>query len=232
MGDSQFNAGRLNLSLFNMRFTVSSTALSSKLTALSRVINSKNSLPILGDSLFEGVGNLRFEFERESSVAGFTTTIKETIEIEEERKQKNKGKEETVLTNSLTLQSDSCNAKRGYSQTNYAQEEGNIAQRGRCSPRRAVFGVAWLGRDYEGIRQNEDHVLGHSRLARHRRRSDVLYCREEATCSSGRYRAATTDGPSYDDGVGQWHRRQTGGSTDRHQFAGTFLFINTNDRRA
>ena len=38
-----------------MRFTVSSTALSSRLVALSRVINSKNSLPILGDFLFEVV---------------------------------------------------------------------------------------------------------------------------------------------------------------------------------
>lgn len=36
-----------------MRFTVSSTALCSRLTSLSRVINSKNSLPILGDFLFE-----------------------------------------------------------------------------------------------------------------------------------------------------------------------------------
>ena len=36
-----------------MRFTVSSTALSSRLVALSRVINSKNLLPILGDFLFE-----------------------------------------------------------------------------------------------------------------------------------------------------------------------------------
>ena len=36
-----------------MRFSVSSTALSSRLVALSRVINSKNSLPILGDFLFE-----------------------------------------------------------------------------------------------------------------------------------------------------------------------------------
>ena len=36
-----------------MRFTLSSTALSAKLTALSRVINSKNALPILGDFLFE-----------------------------------------------------------------------------------------------------------------------------------------------------------------------------------
>ena len=36
-----------------MRFTVSSTALSSKLSALSRVINSKNALPILGDFVFD-----------------------------------------------------------------------------------------------------------------------------------------------------------------------------------
>ena len=36
-----------------MRFTVSSTALSSKLNALARVINSKNSLPILADFLFD-----------------------------------------------------------------------------------------------------------------------------------------------------------------------------------
>lgn len=36
-----------------MRFTVSSTALSSKLNALSRVINNKNSLPILADFLFD-----------------------------------------------------------------------------------------------------------------------------------------------------------------------------------
>ena len=40
-----------------MRFTLSSTALSSKLVALSRVINSKNALPILGDFLFEIDGN-------------------------------------------------------------------------------------------------------------------------------------------------------------------------------
>lgn len=36
-----------------MRFTLSSTALSAKLVALSRVINSKNSLPILADFVFE-----------------------------------------------------------------------------------------------------------------------------------------------------------------------------------
>ena len=41
-----------------MRFTISSTALSSKLTALSRVINSKNSLPILADFLFDVEDNI------------------------------------------------------------------------------------------------------------------------------------------------------------------------------
>ncbi len=41
-----------------MRFTLSSTALSSKLVALSRVINSKNSLPILADFVFEVQNNV------------------------------------------------------------------------------------------------------------------------------------------------------------------------------
>ncbi len=41
-----------------MRFTVSSTALSGKLNALSRVINSKNSLPILADFVFDIQGNI------------------------------------------------------------------------------------------------------------------------------------------------------------------------------
>ena len=41
-----------------MRFTVSSTALSGKLAALSRVINTKNSLPILSDFLFDISDNI------------------------------------------------------------------------------------------------------------------------------------------------------------------------------
>lgn len=40
-----------------MRFTLSSTALGNKLIALSRVINNKNALPILGDFVFEVNGN-------------------------------------------------------------------------------------------------------------------------------------------------------------------------------
>ena len=43
-----------------MRFTLSSTALSTKLTALSRVINSKNALPILGDFVFEISDNVLY----------------------------------------------------------------------------------------------------------------------------------------------------------------------------
>ena len=41
-----------------MRFTVSSSALSSKLVSLSKVINSKNALPILGDFVFDISGSL------------------------------------------------------------------------------------------------------------------------------------------------------------------------------
>ena len=43
-----------------MRFTVSSTALSSKLSALSKVINSKNALPIPGDFVFEIKDNMLY----------------------------------------------------------------------------------------------------------------------------------------------------------------------------
>ena len=43
-----------------MRFTLSSTALSNKLSALSRVINSKNALPILGDFVFEISENILY----------------------------------------------------------------------------------------------------------------------------------------------------------------------------
>ena len=43
-----------------MRFTVSSSALSGKLSALSRVINSKNALPILGDFVFEIKDNILY----------------------------------------------------------------------------------------------------------------------------------------------------------------------------
>lgn len=43
-----------------MRFTLSSTALSAKLNALSRVINSKNALPILGDFVFEISDNVLY----------------------------------------------------------------------------------------------------------------------------------------------------------------------------
>ena len=43
-----------------MRFTVSSTALSSRLNALSKVINSKNALPILADFLFDIQDNVLY----------------------------------------------------------------------------------------------------------------------------------------------------------------------------
>ena len=215
-----------------MRFTVSSTALSSRLTALSRVINSKNSLPILGDFVFDVTSDGALRLSVKNQETGFTATIEETVREVENNEKEPGEKNEQVFTESITLHQRSRYAERGYSQTNYAQEEGNIAQRGRCRSRWAVFRVAWLGRDYGGVRQDEAHVLGRSRLARHRRRSDGLLYREETTGSSGRCRAAATDKPGNGDRVGQGHRWRSGGSTDRHQFTGTVLFINTNDRRA
>ena len=51
-----------------MRFTVSSNALCNRLTALARVINSKNSLPILGNFLFEVVEGRLFLTASDSEV--------------------------------------------------------------------------------------------------------------------------------------------------------------------
>ena len=60
-----------------MRFTVSSTALSSRLVTLSRVINSKNSLPILGDFLFEIVDG-RLNLTASDSEVMMKTSLKLT----------------------------------------------------------------------------------------------------------------------------------------------------------
>jgi len=57
-----------------MRFTLSSTALSSKLSALSKVINSKNALPILGDFLFE-VSNQTLTLTASDSENTMRTTV-------------------------------------------------------------------------------------------------------------------------------------------------------------
>lgn len=59
-----------------MKLTVSSTALSARLSALSKVINSKNSITILGDFLFEVTeGKLRL------TASDGENTIKTTIEL-------------------------------------------------------------------------------------------------------------------------------------------------------
>ena len=61
-----------------MRFTVSSTALSSKLVALSRVINSKNAVAILGDFIFEISGtSLRL------TASDGENTMQSTLELSE-----------------------------------------------------------------------------------------------------------------------------------------------------
>ena len=57
-----------------MRFTVSSTALGTRLSALARVINSKNSLPILGDFLFEVIDG-RLQLTASDSEVMMKTTL-------------------------------------------------------------------------------------------------------------------------------------------------------------
>lgn len=61
-----------------MRFTLSSTALSSKLFALAKVINSKNSLPILADFIFRTEGNTLYLTASDSE-----NTMSTSIELSE-----------------------------------------------------------------------------------------------------------------------------------------------------
>ena len=61
-----------------MRFTLSSTALGTRLAALARVINSKNSLPILGDFLFEIIDGRLFLTASDSEVM-----MKTSLELSE-----------------------------------------------------------------------------------------------------------------------------------------------------
>ena len=65
-----------------MRFTVSSTALSSKLVALSKVINSKNAMPILGDFVFD-ISGQTLKLTASDSENTMQTTV-ELIESEGE----------------------------------------------------------------------------------------------------------------------------------------------------
>jgi DNA polymerase-3 subunit beta len=73
---SQFEKKELKTEIL-MRFTVSSTALSSKLNALSRVINSKNSLPILADFVFD-INNGMLQLTASDSENVMTTQLELT----------------------------------------------------------------------------------------------------------------------------------------------------------
>ena len=60
-----------------MKFTISSSKLFSQLQAVSRVINSKNALPILDDVLFDLAGN-----ELKLTASDGETTIRTSVEVE------------------------------------------------------------------------------------------------------------------------------------------------------
>lgn len=227
-----------------MRFTVSSTALSSKLTALSRVINSKSSLPILGDFVFDAStvenDSIRVTERERKHISVLDeqeeklVNVKTSVEKKERRKKFSEKEqvESTVFTDSLTFQSDNSYAERGHSHTDQMQKEGNNAQRSHRGTCRAIFRVAWFGGCYEKIRRDEGRLLWHSRLARHRKRSDGLLYGEEKTGSAGRWRAAKTNGSGMDSGIGKRCKWWAGSITDRKQFTSTVLFNNIIDRRA
>ena len=61
-----------------MKFTLSSTALSNKLFALDKVINSKNSLPVLADFVFKTEGNVLF-----ITTSDGENTMSTTLELSE-----------------------------------------------------------------------------------------------------------------------------------------------------
>lgn len=61
-----------------MKFTLSSTALSNKLFALAKVINSKNSLPVLADFVFKTEGNVLF-----ITTSDGENTMSTTLELSE-----------------------------------------------------------------------------------------------------------------------------------------------------
>ena len=61
-----------------MKFTLSSTALSNKLFALAKVINSKNSLPVLADFVFKKEGNVLF-----ITTSDGENTMSTTLELSE-----------------------------------------------------------------------------------------------------------------------------------------------------
>ena len=108
-----------------MRFTVSSTALSSKLAALSRVINSKSSLPILGDFVFDvasdgtlHVGEVESFIQETGQMATDKTSVFRKVVNSSKVAQTSTVE---VFTDSIILQSDDSYAERGYHQQNQTQ---------------------------------------------------------------------------------------------------------------
>ena len=218
-----------------MRFTVSSTALSSKLAALSRVINSKSILPILGDFVFDvasdgtlHVGEVESIIQETGQMATDKTSVVRKVVNSSKVAQTSTVE---VFTDSITLQSDDSYAERGYHQQNQTQEEGNNTQRGRCKARRGVFRSEWSGGGHERIRKNGGYVFWQSRLARHRKGGKGVLLEEEKAGTGGRWRAGTQNQSSIVRCAGKWYDCQPIKPTFREQSSGTLLFIYTNDDR-
>ncbi len=217
-----------------MRFTVSSTALSSKLAALSRVINSKSSLPILGDFVFDVAsdGTLHAgEVESIIQETGQTATDKTSVvrKVVNSRKVAQTSTVE-VFTDSITLQSEESYAERGHHQQAQIQKEGYNAQRGRCKACHAVFRTIWSGGGHERVQRREGDVFRPDpRMVRYRWRSAKLLLGEEKTGSGGCWRAGAENQSDVGRCAGkEWNLYQPIEHDDWEQCKCTLLFIYTN----
>ena len=217
-----------------MRFTVSSTALSGKLAALSRVINSKSSLPIWGDFVFDvasdgtlHVGDVKTIIMVIGQSATGKTNLLRNLENCRKVAQTN---ELEVFTDSITLQSDDFYAERGYHQQGQTQEEGNNAQRGRCKARQAVFRIIWSGGGHERVRRDEGEVFRPDpRMVRYRKRGAGILLGKEKTGSGGRRRAGEAKQSDLGQCSGKERSRCQSIEPDAwEQCKGAILFICTN----
>ena len=212
-----------------MRYTISNTALSNKLMALSKVISNKSSLPILGDSVFDVASNSALYnggVDVIILVIGKAAIDKATAVIKVvNSKQVEQISAFIILLGSITLQSDDSYAERGYHQQDQTQEEGNDAQRGRCKARRGVFRTPWAGGVYEGVRQDEGDVFWQSRLARHRKRCEGLLLGKEKTESGGCRRAGKENQSNVGRCTKKWNCYQSAELDAREQSQGRLLSI-------
>lgn len=196
-----------------MRFTVSSRALSAKLVALARVINTNS---VLGD------------IPRD-----VTAKVTKTIQ-REERLSNNR-----VTTPSETPQSQYPHAARGNSQPDRMPDanrtcypSGDNAQKGRCRTRHAVVRAGRPCEGKGGVRADEAFLLGQSRLARHRRGCHGVLQGAEVGGGASRRRTTASDREGYDGRAEKGLEPRAAEFPDRGDSTGTLSLNDIDNWRA